>query len=98
MVRDRKEALVEVGKLRSSGAWILDSTGIDPEGSDPFGEEFDIVPSIPFWRRWLGDNAIARIRVPHDYRDIQTLQSLFPEAIEVLEMPAPDDPIYGVSR
>ncbi|HEY4311724.1 MAG TPA: hypothetical protein VGN12_19920 [Pirellulales bacterium] len=42
--------------------------------------------SVPFWRRWLGDEAVAEVDLAFGSLDekVTAAQKMFPEAVEVL--------------
>lgn len=86
-VRDRKTyvALIkEAGKDRSSG-WALPYPESEvPNGPDhlPEWREPRPTPTIPFWRKWLGDEPFGLIAVPGTWSEseVSKIKARFPEA------------------
>jgi len=70
---DNPALILSVKWSKQTHGWW--APGTKRETSDP-------EPTIPFWRRWLGDEAVAVVGVDHPYSEelLAELHRLFPEA------------------
>ena len=80
IVRDRREALA---KLESDGSKVMTTDDVEPllGINDMYSWNDAPWPTIPRWRKWIGDKPIVHIVVqkPKD-GDLEQLHQLFPEA------------------
>jgi hypothetical protein len=83
-VRQRRAAIAEIEGL-GGGVWLAEDVA----------EEVAFPPSIPIWRRVMGDVAVAQLILPVDYlgrtENNERITALFPETIR------PEKPPFGVS-
>jgi hypothetical protein len=71
-IRERQAFLMRAGADRT---WYVMSSQLD----GPITPRHRI-PTIPFWRRWLGDEAVAIMEPPHGIAADEEIDALFPEA------------------
>ncbi|HVU86461.1 MAG TPA: hypothetical protein VHD36_04025 [Pirellulales bacterium] len=71
-VTARREAIFEI-ETHGGGVWL----------ADDLASEFAFPPSVPFWRSWMGDVAVAQLVLPVDYlghtENNKRVTALFPE-------------------
>jgi hypothetical protein len=77
-VRERKAMLASV--LASGNGYTTCSQLM--ASSDEHGFAYNPA-TVPFWRRWLGDQAVESIVVPDAHKPLEKALTLFPEAIIV---------------
>lgn len=99
IVRERRHTLAEIEER--AGAWHVTSVNLRAELAAIPGIPSELLPEreIPFWREWLGDEAVDTIWFPVDRaptsEERERLARLFPEA-QVLKQEYPPG-IPGVS-